>query len=148
MHSRPPAAVSDPPIRLEPMSVALDPSASAAGTASFPWDAVWGQDEAVQTLQAAASDPSALAHAWLITGPPGSGRSTLAYAFAAALIADPGDENAQRQVLARTHPDLTALVAGRLGIRHVDEPTSDEGASVGPSLGPTPISPPCAPSRS
>ncbi len=114
MHSRPPAAVSDPPIRLEPMSVALDPSASAAGTASFPWDAVWGQDEAVQTLQAAASDPSALAHAWLITGPPGSGRSTLAYAFAAALIADP----VTRTRNARCSPGLT------------------------------PISPPCAPSRS
>ena len=50
-----------------------------------------------------------MTHAWLITGPPGSGRSTLAYAFAAALIAEEGDEQAMRQVLAGTHPDLTAL---------------------------------------
>lgn len=78
--------------------------------APFPWADVWGQDAAVDTLRAAASDPSALSHAWLITGPPGSGRSTLAYAFAAALIADrPDDENVMRQVLAGTHPDVTAL---------------------------------------
>ncbi|MDT0158479.1 DNA polymerase III subunit delta' [Microbacterium sp. ARD32] len=81
-----------------------------AALAPFPWSEVWGQDAAVQTLQQAASDPSALSHAWLITGPPGSGRSTLAYAFAAALIADdPADENTMRQVLAGTHPDVTAL---------------------------------------
>ena len=54
-----------------------------------PWGAVWGQPEAVAQFQAAASDPDSLAHAWLITGPPGSGRSTLAAAFAAALIAEP-----------------------------------------------------------
>ncbi|HWU29101.1 MAG TPA: AAA family ATPase, partial [Microbacterium sp.] len=81
-----------------------------ATLAPFPWSEVWGQDAAVETLQQAASDPAALSHAWLITGPPGSGRSTLAYAFAAALITEhPDDENAMRQVLAGTHPDLTAL---------------------------------------
>ncbi|MFE6736954.1 DNA polymerase III subunit delta' [Microbacterium sp. NPDC057650] len=79
-------------------------------TAPFPWTDVWGQDAAVETLRHAASDPAALSHAWLLTGPPGSGRSTLAYAFAAALIADsPDDENTMRQVLAGTHPDVTVL---------------------------------------
>ncbi|MFE6997457.1 DNA polymerase III subunit delta' [Microbacterium sp. NPDC057659] len=79
-------------------------------TAPFPWTDVWGQDAAVETLRQAASDPAALSHAWLLTGPPGSGRSTLAYAFAAALIADsPDDENTMRQVLAGTHPDVTVL---------------------------------------
>ncbi|MFT4219076.1 MAG: DNA polymerase III subunit delta' [Microbacterium sp.] len=78
-------------------------------TRALPWGAVWGQDAAVQTLREAASDPAAMTHAWLITGPPGSGRSTLAYAFAAALIAEPDDDQAMRQVLAGTHPDLTAL---------------------------------------
>ncbi|REJ05924.1 DNA polymerase III subunit delta' [Microbacterium bovistercoris] len=78
--------------------------------APFPWTDVWGQDAAVETLRQAASDPAALSHAWLLTGPPGSGRSTLAYAFAAALIADgPDDENTMRQVLAGTHPDVTVL---------------------------------------
>ncbi|UJP10395.1 DNA polymerase III subunit delta' [Microbacterium sp. KUDC0406] len=83
---------------------------TATATAPFPWTDVWGQDGAVETLRQASSDPAALSHAWLITGPPGSGRSTLAYAFAAALIADtPDDENTMRQVLAGTHPDVTVL---------------------------------------
>ncbi|MGF3056906.1 DNA polymerase III subunit delta' [Microbacterium sp. YY-01] len=78
--------------------------------APVPWAEVWGQDTAVRTLQAAASDPANLAHAWLITGPPGSGRSTLAYAFAAALIAHSSDDvDTMQQVLARSHPDVTAL---------------------------------------
>ncbi|QBR74683.1 DNA polymerase III subunit delta' [Microbacterium sediminis] len=78
--------------------------------AELPWGDVWGQDDAVATLADAARDPAALAHAWLITGPPGSGRSTLAHAFAAALIAErPDDVATMRQVLAGTHPDLVAL---------------------------------------
>ncbi|MDI6944181.1 DNA polymerase III subunit delta' [Microbacterium barkeri] len=77
---------------------------------ALPWGDVWGQDEAVEILQAAASGAGSLAHAWLITGPPGSGRSTLARAFAAALIASAPDDTAtMKQVLAGTHPDLTAL---------------------------------------
>ena len=81
----------------------------AATPAALPWGEVWGQDDALGQLQAAASDPAQLAHAWLITGPAGSGRSTLAAAFAAALIAEPGDEAATRQVLAGTHPDLSLI---------------------------------------
>ncbi|MGW9112535.1 DNA polymerase III subunit delta' [Microbacterium sp. NPDC055683] len=76
---------------------------------ALPWGDVWGQDEAVSILRQAA-DGGSLAHAWLVTGPPGSGRSTLAYAFAAALIAQgPDDVHTMRQVLAGSHPDLTAL---------------------------------------
>ncbi len=54
-----------------------------------------GQDHAAAQLRAASADapaaraglPSqAMTHAWLITGPPGSGRSTAALAFAAALV--------------------------------------------------------------
>ncbi|WP_105567583.1 DNA polymerase III subunit delta' [Microbacterium halophytorum] len=81
---------------------------TSAPPTELPWGDVWGQAEAVDTLRRAASGGS-LAHAWLITGPPGSGRSTLARAFGAALIAEPGDEGTMRQVLAGTHPDLTAL---------------------------------------
>lgn len=103
--------------------------------APFPWDAVWGQDEAVATLRGAAAAPSALAHAWLITGPPGSGRSTLAHAFAAALIADPHDEHAQRQVLSGTHPDLTALRTEQVVIRIDEARKLVERAYFAPSLG-------------
>jgi DNA polymerase-3 subunit delta' len=104
-------------------------------TSSFAWEDVWGQDDAVQLLQAAASDPAQLTHAWLITGPPGSGRSTLAYGFAAALIAEPGDDAAVRQVLARSHPDLTALRTEQVVIRIEEARQLVERAYYSPSLG-------------
>lgn len=100
-----------------------------------PWGEVWGQPDAVGMLQAAASDEAASSHAWLITGPPGSGRSTLAYAFAAALIAEPGDEPAMRQVLARTHPDLTALRTEQVVIRIEEARQLVERAYFSPSVG-------------
>ena len=41
------------------------------------WAELIGQAAAVATLQrAVAGDPHAMSHAWLFTGPPGSGRST------------------------------------------------------------------------
>ncbi|MET4782681.1 DNA polymerase III subunit delta' [Glaciihabitans sp. UYNi722] len=85
------------------------------------WDELTGQSEAIAIFRAAAADSSlsdspigdsAMTHSWLITGPPGSGRSNLAYAFATALLSqgDPdGDEATRRQVAARTHPDLAVL---------------------------------------
>ncbi|MBB2975084.1 DNA polymerase-3 subunit delta' [Microbacterium endophyticum] len=114
------------------------PTATAAPAVSLgdvPWGAVWGQADAVATLRAAASEPSALTHAWLITGPPGSGRSTLAYAFAAALIAEPGDTAAMRQVIARTHPDLTALRTEQVIIRIEEARKLVERAYFSPSVG-------------
>ena len=109
------------------------PAPSAPATA--PWDAVWGQDEAVQALRTAAAEPGALAHAWLITGPPGSGRSTLARAFAAALIAEPGDTAVMNQVLAGTHPDLAALRTEGVIISIKDARALVERSYFGPSLG-------------
>lgn len=104
--------------------------------AAFPWGDVWGQDEAVELLRDAASDPSALAHAWLITGPPGSGRSTLAYAFAAALIAQgPDDEATMRQVLAGTHPDVTALRTDKVIITIAEARALVERSYFAPSAG-------------
>ena len=94
------------------------------------WDGVVGQDEAIETMRAAASaaqsgegGPSAMTHSWLITGPPGSGRSNLAYAFATALLGDgspDGDAATRRQVEARTHPDLAVLSTDRV-IISIDE---------------------------
>ena len=60
----------------------------------------------------AVSTSTSMTHAWLITGPPGSGRSNLAFAFATALLSDgtpQGDTSTSRLVDARTHPDLTVL---------------------------------------
>jgi len=101
----------------------------------LPWGAVWGQQAAVEVLRAAASDPDLMTHAWLITGPPGSGRSILAHAFAAALIAEPGDEQAMRQVLAGTHPDLTALRTEGVIISIKDARALVERSYFSPSVG-------------
>ncbi len=49
------------------------------------WDEIVGQDHAVEILTRAATQPEGMTHAWLLTGPPGSGRSNAARAFAAAL---------------------------------------------------------------
>ena len=74
------------------------------------WDDLVGQDAAIAQMRAAATPGSqAMTHAWLITGPPGSGRSTLAHAFAAELVGAGSDEAAWRQVIAGAHPDVSIL---------------------------------------
>ena len=84
------------------------------------WDELTGQADAIVVVEAAAaasrvggSDDSSMTHSWLITGPPGSGRSNLAYAFATALLGG-DDEATRRQVQARTHPDLGVLATERV----------------------------------
>ncbi len=52
-----------------------------------------GHQQAEQTLQTAA-EAGRLAHAWLITGPKGVGKATLAYRFARYLLAGGGDGGA------------------------------------------------------
>jgi DNA polymerase-3 subunit delta' len=55
-------------------------------TATGVFAALIGQDDVVDVLRAAAqSADTAMTHSWLFTGPPGSGRSVAARAFAAAL---------------------------------------------------------------
>ena len=82
-----------------------------------------GQDAVVAQLRRAAAgaaavlagqppEPGAMTHAWLFTGPPGSGRSVAARAFAAALLCDDGgcgECACCRQVLAGTHADLLLI---------------------------------------
>lgn len=116
-------------------AVAGAPEARDAAALGLPWAEVWGQDAAVATLREAASDPAAMTHAWLLTGPPGSGRSILAHAFAAALIAEPGDEPAMAQVLAGTHPDITALRTEGVIISIKDARALVERSYFAPSLG-------------
>lgn len=81
------------------------------------WDAVVGQEEVVQTLRSAAARPETMTHAWLITGPPGSGRSIAARAFAATLQAPDdveGTGHESRTAFAGTHADVTVHVTERL----------------------------------
>ena len=84
------------------------------------WDELVGQQEAIDVFRAASeselasatSHDSAMTHSWLVTGPPGSGRSNLAYAFAASLLCRDGGCGKCSdctQVAARTHPDLATL---------------------------------------
>jgi DNA polymerase-3 subunit delta' len=83
------------------------------------WAQVVGQPAVVAELQAAVADPAAMTHAWLFTGPPGSGRSVAARAFAAALqCPDGGDGTCHqcRTVLAGTHADLNLIVPEGLSI--------------------------------
>ncbi len=87
------------------------------------WDEVVGQPAAVAALAAAAADPAAMTHAWLFTGPPGSGRSVAARAFAAALQCPRhgcGECAACRTTLHGTHADVREVVPEGLSIG-VDE---------------------------
>jgi len=84
------------------------------------WSDVIGQESAVETLQRAVTDPGAMTHAWLLTGPPGSGRSVAARAFAAALECPDGGCGQCREcrtALDATHADVTVLATEGLSIR-------------------------------
>lgn len=101
------------------------------------WDELVGQQPAIELFQAAASDNTSLTHSWLITGPPGSGRSNLAYAFAAALLCRSGgcgECSDCRQVGARTHPDLSSLATERVIISIDEVRALVHTAQFGPSV--------------
>jgi DNA polymerase-3 subunit delta' len=87
------------------------------------WDRLVGQQETVSLLTRAVAQPAAMTHAWLLTGPPGSGRSTAALAFAAALHCPQGgcgDCPTCHSVLAGSHPDVEQVRTETLSIG-VDE---------------------------
>ena len=76
------------------------------------WDDVIGQESAVATLSRAVTVPAAMTHAWLLTGPPGSGRSVAAKAFAAALQCPDGGCGICREcrtALEGTHADVDVI---------------------------------------
>ncbi|CAL8975146.1 hypothetical protein TESS_TESS_00772 [Tessaracoccus sp. O5.2] len=100
------------------------------------WAELVGQDRAVATLRRAVEGRRhAMSHAWLFVGPPGSGRSNAAKAFAAALqCADGGCGRCEdcRTTLSGAHPDVTLLRTEQLSIG-VDEVRSLVGrAGVSP----------------
>ena len=91
-----------------------------------------GQDEAVETLRRAAAAAArvvvgesvaagAMTHAWIFTGPPGSGRSVAARAFAAALECARdgvgcGECHGCHTAFGRTHADVRFVVPEGLSI--------------------------------
>jgi DNA polymerase-3 subunit delta' len=93
-------------------------------TGAAVWDTLVGQRRVVESLRGAAAG-TAMSHAFLFTGPPGSGRSNAAVAFAAALQCEEqppgcGTCHSCHTVLAGSHADVTVVRTDRLSIG-VDE---------------------------
>ena len=125
------------------------------------WDQLVGQDDAVRVLRAAAASAAtvtrdevgpagAMTHAWLFTGPPGSGRSVAARALAAALQCERADslgpaERADalgcgdcagcRAVRNRVHPDVHSVVPEGLSISVAEMRSVVGTAARRPALG-------------
>ncbi|MCL1800563.1 MAG: DNA polymerase III subunit delta' [Promicromonosporaceae bacterium] len=103
------------------------------------WDALVGQGAIVDQLKRAAQEPRALTHAWLFTGPPGSGRSVAARAFAAALECETGTGcgacNGCRTVLAGTHPDVRVLATDKVSIPIAEVKELVAQAAAKPTVG-------------
>lgn len=106
------------------------------------WDSLVGQKPVIDMLsRIAQGDPSQITQSWLICGPPGSGRSNMARAFAAALESPDHGMSAEptrvtQQVLAGTHPDVTVLTTNKvtIGIDQVREiiTTSEQVPATAP----------------
>lgn len=92
------------------------------------WSELVGQEPVVDILKSAVEGASSrlagegggsMTHAWLFTGPPGSGRSNAARAFAAALqCPDGGCGECKSCITARagSHPDITVIRTEGLSI--------------------------------
>jgi DNA polymerase-3 subunit delta' len=82
-----------------------------------------GQEHLIEVLQQALTDGDAMTHAWLFTGPPGSGRSVAATAFAKALTCQQngcGECQACRTTTGGGNPDVEIVRTEGLSIK-VDE---------------------------
>ena len=112
-----------------------------------------GQEHAAAQLRAAADDApdaragrasAAMTHAWLITGPPGSGRSTAALAFAAALVCPEGGCGRCAECVAvkhSAHADVEHVVPE--GVTYTIAETHElvRRSALSPSRAPWPCSP-------
>jgi DNA polymerase-3 subunit delta' len=98
-----------------------------------------GQDEAVSLIETAVRNrDTGVFHSWLITGPPGSGRSNLALAFAAALqCLAQGCGICTSCVLAKagTHPDIQVLATEKVQITIAEVRDLVSASVMGSSVG-------------
>jgi len=87
------------------------------------WGSLVGQQHAIEVLQRAVAGHG-MTHAWLFTGPPGSGRSNAALAFAAALQCERGtgcgECHACRTALAGSHPDVS-ITRSETSVLYIDD---------------------------
>ncbi|WP_457256349.1 DNA polymerase III subunit delta' [Pedococcus sp. P5_B7] len=103
------------------------------------WRDVIGQDSAVATLRRAVTDPASMTHAWLLTGPPGSGRSVAARAFAAALecpLDGCGECRECRTAVDGTHADVDVIATEGLSIKVEQARELAAMSALRPSVGP------------
>lgn len=111
----------------------------SVSTLSGVWSDLVGQGPAVAALRRAVAGHShAMSHAWLVTGPPGSGRSNAARAFAAALqCVDGGCGQCQacRTSLSGAHPDVTLVRTELLSIGVDEVRELARRAQMSPTLG-------------
>lgn len=116
-----------------------DPRAEPTSPLTGVWAGLVGQELAVATLRrAVAGDQHAMTHAWLVTGPPGSGRSNTARAFAAALQCPEGGCGVCtecRTALSGAHPDVTLVHTEQLSIGVDEVRELVRRAAMSPTLG-------------
>lgn len=122
-------------------------AAPAPEVPSELWHEVVGQPELVTTLAHASADAArirlgesgpSMTHAWLLTGPPGSGRSTAARVFAAALQCPDGGCGhcaVCRQVLDGGHADVDQFTPERLQITAEESLELIHRAAMTPIMG-------------
>jgi DNA polymerase-3 subunit delta' len=103
------------------------------------WADQLGQPEAVAQLAMSVEyRDSGVHHAWLVTGPPGSGRSNLAHAFATALLCPEGGCGECRSCVlaaAGTHPDISVLSTERVSIPIDEVREMVANSQLGSSMG-------------
>ena len=111
------------------------------------FDALVGQSDVVAVLRDAVADahsfrdggrPGAMTHAWLFTGPPGSGRSTAARAFAAALECPDGGCgtcHTCRGAMVGRHADVDIVTPTKLSYGIEDTRELVRRASMAPVVG-------------
>lgn len=106
---------------------------------SSVWDDLLAQPEALeQLLRAVKTKNTSVHHAWLFTGPPGSGRSNMAQAFAQALICkQDGCGQCRSCVLGAigNHPDITTLSTEKVVITIDEVRDLVAASSMGSSAG-------------
>ncbi len=103
------------------------------------WADQLGQPEAVAQLAMSVEHrDTGVHHAWLITGPPGSGRSNLAHAFATALLCPEGGCGECRSCVlaaAGTHLDIAVLSTERVSIPIDEVREMVANSQLGSSMG-------------
>ena len=103
------------------------------------WQELLGQPEAIDQLRRVVEDKnSGFQHSWLFTGPAGSGRSTLARAFAAAFQCEKngcGDCTSCKLIAADAHPDVRMLATDKVIISIEEVRQLVQFAALGSSLG-------------